>query len=557
LKRKLFSLALVLALGLSILSGCGRSTLPEGSFTETPQASDTGGGEAAPIRRLTVGTTAAIEQAVSGEYNYDMLSSGTSQLPLVRQDAEGEYHPLLAAFETEDAVTWTYTVRDGMCWSDGVPVTAEDILFTLQYEDQNGGANLTDQTDSEGKTTKAKYTGYALSEDKRSISLTLAAANVRELSNMTSFRVLPRHIYEGKETLTEAERRVGCGPYVLERFNRDAGTLVFTPNPYYPAAPNAAELVYQLFDNEDTMYMALQNGDIDMVWAYSTGVSGTYQEVLAASDSVDLISVSAANLPAVLAFNNTKGPFADENLRKAVVCALDYETFRTYVGSARADIPRAGVVPPAAVGYHETPPLAQDLPAAEGYMAAAGYTRNADGFFADGTGAVFGFTLTCRADRDNQVGCAEIIKTQLEDFGISVTLEALDSDSYNAKTSNKFSENNVTMEAAVCGYTAAGVGMMNGLATIYVDGTHPVQGGCQVFDRAFQAIQAELSAAAGLEEYYAAAAKMQEYYAEHVPLAALCWDSMTYAVSSRFENVTVDGVFGLNNAENWFSITEK
>lgn len=102
---------------------------------------------------------------------------------------------------------------------------------------------------------------------------------------------------------------------MLESFNKEAGTLTFVPNPYYPLEPNVGKIVYRLFGNEDTMYLALQNGDLDMTWAYSTGVSGSYQDVLAASDTLTLESVAAANAPAVLAFNNENGLFADENLR--------------------------------------------------------------------------------------------------------------------------------------------------------------------------------------------------------------------------------------------------
>ena len=113
------------------------------------------------------------------------------------------------------------------------------------------------------------------------------------------------------------------------------------------------------------------------------------------------------------------------------------------------------------------------------------------------------------------------------------------------------------MEAAIYGYTAAGMGMKNGLATIYVDGTHPVQGGCQVFDEGFQAILAEMSAAKTLDEYSAAAGEMQDWYAAHMPFIALYWDSQLLAHSAAYENFTVDAVFGLNNANTWFSITAK
>ena len=561
--KKVGSLLLAVLMVLS-LAACGKTPAEPTQTPSTQPSTETSTTEAtepAPtyaIDTLTVGTTAAIETAVFGEYNFDMLASGVSELPLVYQDTKGEYHPLLATYATEDAATWTYTIQDGMTWSDGAPVTAEDILFTLQYDQANGSANFEAQTGEDGKVTEAKYTGYTLSDDKMSISLTLASPNVRELSNMTSFRVMPKHVYEGKDTVTEAEGRITCGPYVLESFNKEAGTITFAVNEYYPQKPNVEKIVYQLFGNEDTMYLALQQGDIDMVWAYSTGVAGTYQDVLSTDTNVSLVNVAAANAPAVLAFNNTKGLFSDENLRQAVSYALNYEEFKTYFGSAYAEIPNRGFVPSTTVGYTDTEKLTTDTAKADEYMKAAGYTeKNADGFYVNADGAAAAFTLTVNAAKETHVGYAEMIKTQLEAFGIQVNLDAVDKDAYNAKTSNKFSEKNITMEAAIYGYTAAGMGMGNGLGSIYVDGNHAVQGGCQVFDEAFSSILDELKAAKTIEEYYTGAAKLQDYYAAHMPLIALYWDNMMLAYSSKLDNVTVDAVFGLNNVNNWFSITKK
>ena len=556
--KKALSFLLAVMMVLS-LAACG-SAPAETTQTPTAQPATEAAEPASAyaIDTLTIGTTASIETAVFGEYNFDMIASGVSELPLVYQDTIGEYHPLLASYTTEDATTWTYTIQDGMTWSDGEPVTAEDILFTLQYDQANGSANFEAQTDDEGKVTGAKYTGYTISDDKMSLSLTLASPNVRELSNMTSFRVMPKHIYEGKDTVTEAEGRITCGPYVLESFNKEAGTITFVVNDKYPAKPNVERIVYQLFGNEDTMYLALQQGDIDMVWAYSTGVAGTYQDVLAADANVSLVNVAAANAPAVLAFNNAKGLFSDENLRQAVSYALNYEEFKTYFGSAYAEIPNRGFVPSTTVGYKDTEKLTTDTAKAEEYMKAAGYAeKNADGFYVDADGQVAAFTLTVNAAKETHVGYAELIKTQLEQFGIQVNLDSLDKDSYNAKTSNKFSENNITMEAAIYGYTAAGMGMGNGLGSIYVDGNHAVQGGCQVFDEAFSAILSEMKSAKTIEEYYAGAANLQDYNAAHTPLIALYWDNMMLAYSAALDNVTVDAVFGLNNVNNWFSITKK
>ena len=576
--KKTLSLLLALLLTLSLLA-CTAPAAPKAEMpTDAPKAETPTAAPAQPaaepaqpaapeptevpaptyaIDRLTIGTTAAIEQAMIGEYGYEMLASGVTHPPLVWQDTEGVFHPLLASWATEDATTWTYTITDGMTWQDGEPVTAADILFTLEYEDHSGSANLVDQTDAEGKVTKAKYAAAVVSDDGRSIALTLAAPNVRELGNMTSFRVLPKHIYEGKELLSDAELRFGCGPYVFTDFNKDAGTITFTASETYPEQPLVKELVYRLFNNDDTMLMALQQGDIDMVWVYSTGIGAAYQDVLEVSEGVQLLTVTAQNAPAVLAFNNAKGPFADENLRHAVALALDYAQLREKVGSARAEIPNAGFVPPSTVGYVATDKLKTDLAEAEQYMNAAGYVKNDAGKFVNEAGEPFTFTLTYRSDRNNQVSCAELIKTAIDAFGGEVVLDGLDSASYNAKTSNKFSENNITMEAALFGYTAAGMGMGNGLATIYVDGRHAVQGGAQVYDESFQSALTAMGEAKTLDEYIAAAGDMQRFYAAHLPIVALYWDALTYGASSKLDNIVVDNVFGLNNVQNWLHITAK
>ena len=560
--KKTLALLLCAAFLVLLISGCGGKAAPapsapaapDGSAAAEPNAPE----ESYPIPQLTIGTTNLVEYAVRGEYNYDMISTAATELPLVWQDTVGEFHPLLADYATEDATTWTYTIREGMTWDDGVPVTAEDILFTLQYEDSEGSANLISQTDAEGNETPAKYVSYSISEDGRSISLTLAAPNVRELSSMTYFRTMPKHVYEGKPAVTEAEARIGCGPYRFRSFDRNSGTLTFEANPDYPEKPNVSRLVYRFFNNEDTLYLALQNGDLDMVWAYSAGVAAAYQDVLAASDSVQLVSVPAVNVPSVLGFNNARGFFADENLRQAVASALDYSQFRTYFGSVYAGLPNRGFVPAATVGYADTDALHTDAGKAAGFMAAAGYaSRNENGFFVNADGSEAGFTLTYNADKEVHAGCAELLKTQLEAFGIHVTLDGTDKDSYNAKTSNKFSENNITMEAALYGFTAAGMGMGSGLGSIYVDGNHAVQGGCQVFDPEFQEILADLADSRTPEEYGEAAALLQDYYAQHVPLLALYWDDLLLACSARYENLTADCLFGLNNVNNWFSITAK
>ncbi|MGN1235526.1 MAG: ABC transporter substrate-binding protein, partial [Christensenellaceae bacterium] len=456
--------------------------------------------------------------------------------------------------QTEDSLTWTYTVEEGMTWSDGVPVTAEDILYTLRYEDEHGGTNFVDRTDETGKLTQAKYIDYALSEDARSLSLTLRTVNIREPYDMLTFYTLPEHVYEREEP-DEEELRVGCGPYVLDQFDADEGTLVFLPNEYYPVLPSAAKLVYRLYPNEEALYIALDQGDIHMAWDYAFGVPAVCVDVLSRNEDLQITATSTTSVPAALAFNSAKGPCADRNVRLAISYALNYDAFVCYLGSSSAQVATRGFVPPATTGYVQTERLCEDIEKAKDALAASGYTKkNADGFYVNASGEELSFVLTVDRSRTTHVRCGEIVKTQLEAFGIRVEIDSVEPSVYREKTGNGFSGKNVSMEAAIFSCSAADMGAAGGLGTTFVDGNHALWGGCQVFDGEFQSIKAKLSGAKTLSDYRSAAAQMQEYYAKAVPVIALYWDELMFVSSVELAQMSIDATFGYNNAINWITV---
>ena len=110
---------------------------------------------------------------------------------------------------------------------------------------------------------------------------------------------------------------------------------------------------------------------------------------------------------------------------------------------------------------------------------------------------------------------------------------------------------NVTHQACIIGYTSNGMKMMGGLGTIYMNGTHPVQGVSQVFDEEFDGILDKLSSASTSEEYAAAAAECQNWYAENFPAVALFWDAQLQVVSPGWTGFVTDADFGIVNMRTW------
>ncbi len=496
---------------------------------------------------VVIGTTSVIEKAERDEYAYDVLASGVSEPPLISKTANGEFIPLIAIFKVLNSRSLTYTLIDGLKWSDGTEVTAFDIVYSIEYEFDGEIPAFT------SGDKKGKYESYSVSEDCKSVTIVSYESNTAALEEMTTLRIRPRHVYEGKTSVTSEEARISCGPYILESFNKQASTLTFTVNEFFPIKPNFRKIVYKLFGSEEIMYAAMLAGDLDIIWNYSAGVSAAYRDLLNGSDAVRLESVAAANCPAMLVFNNAKGPFADRNLRAAVSYALNYEAFKTYFGSQYCVTPNRSFAPPSLLGFKNTEQLRTDTDKAAEFMQAAGYVKGAQYWEKDSV--VAEFVLTVNAGKAAQVGYAEFVKTQLERFGIKVVLDSVNSVTYNVRTSNKYAaESGVSMQAAIMGFTAYG---MKNLGLMYIDGNHPVQGGAQVFSDALSDIALQMESAKTPEQYCEAAGRLQDLYSDEIPAVALLWDNLIYACSAGIENVVADGTFGLNNVHNWFSAVKR
>lgn len=524
-----------------LLCACMAFTLAACGANSTPSASETP--EAVSIDTFVVGTTAEILTANRSEYNFDVITGSMSQLAPVWVDENGEYHPLLCDWKTDDSKTWTLTVRDGMTWDDGQPVTAEDIKFTLEYMD----------TQTEG--------GYADTYadirviDEKTIELELPEANPRQLSNLTVLRIMPKHIYDGVEdytTVPNEQANIGCGPYKFVRFDANAGVIEFTANENYPdGKPVAKNVIIKLFDNEDTMYMALKAIEIDMVYKYSGGVSASVISDLESTGNLTLMPVKNTANSAVLIFNNSTELFSNKDIRMAIVNAIDYDAFRTTFGSSYAVAANAGFIPEGTYGYVDTAQLKRDLDKAKEYLAAAGCEDSDGDGFVEFNGEKLSFPVMLRDDKPAHARYAEMLKNNLAEVGIDVTLDVREVASFRELT-----EKQQAQTAVITGLTAFGMAKNQGLASLYLWGENPMGYG-QVSDEAYKKLLDKADATVSMDEYKEVAAEIQNYYAETMPAVALFWDSHVQAFNNRFSGFVVDGTFGIMNVQSWMSLTAK
>jgi peptide/nickel transport system substrate-binding protein len=162
---------------------------------------------------------------------------------------------------SDDGLTYTYTLRDGLQWSDGEPLTTEDVVWTIETATEQEWENY------------VYFTQYLTVEaiDDRTVEITSSIPSP-QLPDM-SFIILPKHVWEEQGDAAGVEAYdaldgVGSGPFVLAPDGYRVGqsvTMVSNPNwwGWEGQEPALDQIIFRHFENPDAMVAALQSGEID------------------------------------------------------------------------------------------------------------------------------------------------------------------------------------------------------------------------------------------------------------------------------------------------------
>lgn len=156
---------------------------------------------------------------------------------------------------SDDALVWTFTLRDDANFTDGTPVTAQDVAFTLETaKAAQGAVDLT-------------YMERAEAVDEHTVQITLSQPTSIFLNTLASVGIVPEHAYDENY----GRNPIGSGPYKFVEW-RPQEQILFTANEdYYGGAP-AIKNVAVVFMSEDAALAAVQAGQVDV--AYSTATLG-------------------------------------------------------------------------------------------------------------------------------------------------------------------------------------------------------------------------------------------------------------------------------------------
>lgn len=234
---------------------------------------------------------------------------------LLWRDAGGIPRPWLARTVTRsgDGRRLTVTLRGGVRWHDGRPLTAADVAFTFAYVAAHYQPRFTPQL---ADVRRVRATGrLTVRIDLRRPSLGFDDQPLADLP------ILPRHIWRRLPAGRRAPAgpAVGSGPYRLVRAQPQTGYVLRANRDYFRGAPRVAEIRVPIIRDATRMYDALRRRDIDMV-----PLSLPAQT---AADLSSTLGVAVRRGPAytgtALVLNVRRPPFDRAPTRRAVAAALD------------------------------------------------------------------------------------------------------------------------------------------------------------------------------------------------------------------------------------------
>jgi peptide/nickel transport system substrate-binding protein len=342
---------------------------------------------------------------------------------------------LADSWETsEDGLEWTFHLNPDATWHDGEPVTSEDVRYTFQRVlDEKQGLFIDYVRQIEEIETP----------DVNTIVFRTKTPSVQMLSMYVP--ILPKHIWEGvpeDETKSfENEPAIGSGPFQAMEW-RQGQFVRFEANPdYFRGAPQVDELLFQFYDNPDTMVQALQNGEVDYILNPPVNLFKTLEgqddiETVSAPDPgfTELgMNVYEPSQEAVDEFGAPKTStghpgLLDTQVRQAINWAIDEEALTETILRGEG-IAGSTLVPPLLSAYHlqveESELMGFDIEQARSLLTEAGW-EDADG---DGVvekdGEDLELRLSARSEDSDSVKAAQFIEDWLGDAGIRVQTKAL------------------------------------------------------------------------------------------------------------------------------------
>ncbi len=414
--RKMIPLLVALSL---VLAACGGDGDAETTTTEATGGAETTTTEASGNQETTTTAAGGSETAkdtfsmtigeeppsldivrTSSAANQRVIMYNVLETLVETDPATGDVVPGLAeSWEvSDDSLTYTFTIREGATFSDGSPVVASDVVFSMEAmrSDEAVGPRVNDMG--------AVDTITAI--DDRTVEVVLSQPSIRWLLLMAKIGGV---IFQEASYDDIALNPIGSGPYMIEEWvSGDRVTLV--PNPHWDGEGPFLSQVDMLFIDDLTASInALLSGQIDAIW----NLRGQRERIPELESEGMIVDATETQQLATVFFNVNEEPFTDIRVRQAIAHAIDKQGVIDTFDGGFASVTHTWASPADPWFDPDYVPYPYDLDRSRELLAEAGYPD--------------GLTFPMRVITNNPAGeIGEIVALMLSQVGVTAELEFMD-----------------------------------------------------------------------------------------------------------------------------------
>lgn len=430
--KKLISVALTTALTASLLAGCGSesASTAEGT-TQSTASTTTQSTDGEKVLNVAFGADISTMDVQITSKDYCIPLNIFDRLFEITLNDDGSTELTNSLCESytvsEDGLHYSFKLREGIKFSNGEALTASDVLYTfvrnltveqgVNYDFVNAILGAEALYNGEADTLE----GFEVVDDYN-FNVTLAAPFAGFLYQLATPAC---SIYD--ETSTEAAGEgfgidpavtIGTGAYKVESWTVNSSIVLVENENYWGEAPSAKKVVISIMPDANTMNMAYQNGQIDIIdldKLDSSIVESTYKTTYADK----LISVNRVAI-SYFTLNSNIEPFNDVKVRKAMQMAINREEILNTVYGGNGNL-EDGIFPRGLIAHNTDleGTIKYDPEGAKALLAEAGY---ADGFEME---------LSLDSSSNDAVSMMyQIIQQQLEVVGIKANIVSYDESSW-------------------------------------------------------------------------------------------------------------------------------
>lgn len=320
---------------------------------------------------------------------------------LIIFDDDGHPVPILAeSWDQPDETTYVFTLREGVTFHNGNPLTAEDVAFTFgRLMDPDAGSVWASQFEPVESVEAT---------DDLTVTFTLNQSYGPFLSVLTAgyAAILPN----SPDTDFQTEM-IGTGAYKIEEYVQDTHTILAAHDGYWregqPATPN---LRYNIMPEESARLAAVRTAEINL----TALVDPVTIDTARADDAVNVLEQDTADYY-LLGLNTAEAPFDNVQVRQALSMAIDRQAIidSVFFGAGQVSGPLVPTLGDWALPLEELPNYAVDRDAARALLEEAG-------------AADLTFSITVGANRTEFVNIALVIQDQLKEIGVTVELDQVE-----------------------------------------------------------------------------------------------------------------------------------